>query len=173
MHEMKPISSLVQLKCIKLLVIQSCLTLLQPHELQPIKLLCPWNSPGKNTGFSSHFLLQARILESIAISFSRQEYWSRQPFPSPEDLSDPGIKSRSPALQADSSPSEPPGKSKMYKQKSIQCFMCRKTRINKNHDQIFRHKQKQKGEGRYLSYKLCQIGWSKVQSHENEGQWEI
>ena len=43
-------------------------------------------------------------------SLSLQEYWSRLPFPSPGDLPDPGIKSRSPALQADSSPSEPRGK---------------------------------------------------------------
>ena len=37
----------------------------------------------------------------------RQEYWSGLPFPSPEDLSDPGIKPRSLALQADSLLSEP------------------------------------------------------------------
>ena len=42
--------------------------------------------------------------------FSRQEYWSRLPFPSPEDLPDPGIEPRSPALQADSLLSEPSGK---------------------------------------------------------------
>ena len=30
---------------------------LQPHGLQPTRLLCPWNSPGKNTGVSGHFLL--------------------------------------------------------------------------------------------------------------------
>ena len=41
------------------------------------------------------------------MDFSRQEYWSGLPFPSPEDLSDPGIKPRSLALQADSLPSEP------------------------------------------------------------------
>ena len=29
-----------------------------PHELQPSRLLCPWNSPGKNTGAGSHSLLQ-------------------------------------------------------------------------------------------------------------------
>ena len=40
----------------------------------------------------------------------RQEYWSGLPFPSPGDLFDPGIKARSPALQADSLLSEPPGK---------------------------------------------------------------
>ena len=39
--------------------------------------------------------------------FSRQEYWSGLPFPSPEDLPDPEIKPRSPALQVDTLPSEP------------------------------------------------------------------
>ena len=44
------------------------------------------------------------------MEFSRQEYWSGLPFPYPEDLSNPGIEPRSPALQADALPSEPPGK---------------------------------------------------------------
>ena len=43
------------------------------------------------------------------MGFSRQEYWSGLPFPSPGDLPDPGIKPRSPALEADALPSEPPG----------------------------------------------------------------
>ena len=43
----------------------------------------------------------------LSIEFSRQEYWSGLPFPSPGDLPDPGIKPRSPALQADTLPSEP------------------------------------------------------------------
>ena len=45
--------------------------------------------------------------------FSRQEYWSGLPFPFPGDLPDPGIEPGSPALQADSLPSEPPGKLKI------------------------------------------------------------
>ena len=45
-----------------------------------------------------------------SMEFSRQEHWSGLPFPSPGDLPDPGIKPRSPALQADPLPSEPPGK---------------------------------------------------------------
>ena len=57
-----------------------------PHGLQPAWLLCPWE-------------------------FSRQEYWSGLLYP-PGDLPNPGIKPRSPALQADSLPSEPPGKPK-------------------------------------------------------------
>ena len=58
---------------------------LQPHGLQPTKLLCPWG-------------------------FSRQEYWSGLPCPPPGDLPSPGIELRSPTLQVDSLPSEPPGK---------------------------------------------------------------
>ena len=45
-----------------------------------------------------------------SMGFSRQGYWSGLPFPSPGDLPDPGIKPRSPALQADALPSVPPGK---------------------------------------------------------------
>ena len=48
--------------------------------------------------------------DPLFMGFSRQEYWSGLPFPSPEDLPDPGIKPRSPAFQADALPSEPPGK---------------------------------------------------------------
>ena len=33
---------------------------LRPHGLQPTRLLCPWDSPGKNTGVSCHFLLQSQ-----------------------------------------------------------------------------------------------------------------
>ena len=58
---------------------------LQPHGLWPVRLLCPWG-------------------------FSRQEYWSGLSCPTPGDLTNPGIEPRSPALQADSLPSEPPGK---------------------------------------------------------------
>ena len=46
----------------------------------------------------------------LSMEFSRQVYWSGLPYPSPGDLPDPGIEPRSPALQADALPSEPPGK---------------------------------------------------------------
>ena len=46
----------------------------------------------------------------LSMGFSRLEYWSGFPFPSPGDLPDPGNKSGSPALQADSLPAELPGK---------------------------------------------------------------
>ena len=65
------------------LVAQSCLTLCNPVDYSP---------PG-----------------SLSMEFSRQEYWSGLPFPSPGDLPDPGFKPWSPALQMDSLLSEPPG----------------------------------------------------------------
>ena len=46
----------------------------------------------------------------LSVGFSKQEYWSGLPFPSPGDLPDPGIEPWSPALQAEALPSEPPGK---------------------------------------------------------------
>ena len=66
------------------LAAQSCLTLCNPVDCSP-------------PGLSAHGILQARILEWVAISFSR-------------DLLNPGIEPGSPELQADSLPSEPQGK---------------------------------------------------------------
>ena len=72
-------------------------------------------------GSSPHGILQARVLEWVAFSFSRifmgfsrQEYWSGLPFPSPGDLPDPGIETGSPAFQANTLTSEPPGKRKSW-----------------------------------------------------------
>ena len=45
-----------------------------------------------------------------SMGFSRQEYWSSLPFPSPEDHPDPGIEPGSPTLQVDALPSQLPGK---------------------------------------------------------------
>ena len=67
-----------------MLVAQSCLTVCDPMDCSP----------------------QAPLF----MEFSRQEYWSGLPFPSPEDLLHPGNKPRSPALQADFLLAEPPGK---------------------------------------------------------------
>ena len=64
--------------CLCVLVAQSCLTLYDPLD----------NSP---TNF-------------LSTEFSRQEYWSGFPFPSPGDLLDPGIEPESPVLKADSLP---------------------------------------------------------------------
>ena len=65
---------------VKVLVTQLCPTL-QPHGLWLTRFLCPWNSPGKNTGVGSHSFLQG-------------------------NLPNPGIEPRSPTLQVDSLSSE-------------------------------------------------------------------
>ena len=70
---------------VKVLIFQSCLTLCNPMDCSP-------------SG------------SSLSMGFSRQECWSGLPFPSPEDLPDPGTEPASSALQTDSLPSEPPGK---------------------------------------------------------------
>ena len=89
---------------------------LRPHGQQLTRLLCPWDSPGKNTGVGCHVLLQGIFLTQglnlglphckwILYHLSHQgspRYWSGQPIPSPGDLPNPGIKLHSPALQADS-----------------------------------------------------------------------
>ena len=51
--------------------------------------------------------------DPLSVGFSRQEYWRGDPVPPPGNLPVPGIEPRSPILQADSLPSEPPGKPKL------------------------------------------------------------
>ena len=77
----------------------------QPHRRQPTRLPRPWDSPGKNTGVGCHFLLQCMKVKSESevaqtcptlatpwtaayqappsMGFSRQNYWSGVPLPSP------------------------------------------------------------------------------------------
>ena len=79
----------------------------RPHSRQPTRLPHPWDSPGKNTGGGCHFLLQCmkvkgKLLSHVrllaipwtaahqappSMGFSRQEYWSGVPLPSPPRLS--------------------------------------------------------------------------------------
>ena len=59
----------------------------------------------------------------LSMGFSRQEYWSGLPFPSPGALNNPGIEPGSPASQIDALPSEPPGPNyKKKKKKKIGIF---------------------------------------------------
>ena len=69
----------------------------------------------KGYSFSSEVLMKVKVSQLCPtlcdpMEFSRPEYWRGLAFPSPGDLSNPGIELRSAAQQADSSPSEPPGK---------------------------------------------------------------
>ena len=81
-------------------LLQSCPTV-RPQRRQPTRLPCSWDSPGKNTGVGCHFLLQCVKVKSLSrvplfatpwtaayqappsMGFSRQEYWSGVPLPSP------------------------------------------------------------------------------------------
>ena len=91
--------------------LQSCPTLCHPTDGKPTRLPRPWDSPEKNTGVGCHFLLQcmkvkvkslsriqllrtpwtAAYQASLSKGFSRQEYWSWVPLPSPS-LSAAGLK---------------------------------------------------------------------------------
>ena len=83
--------------------LQSCPTL-RSHRWKPTRLLNPWDSPGKSTGVGRRFLLQCVKVKSLSrvrllttpwtaayqaplpMGFSRQEYWSGVPLPSPHTL---------------------------------------------------------------------------------------
>ena len=115
-------------------VTQSCPTLCDPidcslpgssvHGICQARVL-EWGASAFSAGVGCHFLLQCVKVKSLShvrllatpwtaayqgppsMGFSRQEYWSRLgwlPFPSPGDLSDPGIEPMPPAWQADSLP---------------------------------------------------------------------
>ena len=90
---------------------------LQPPGLQPTKLLSPWG-------------------------FSRQEYWSGLSCPTQRDLPNPGVEPRSPILQMDSLPSEPPRKPYIYMYNEGVNNPC--SRIK--HTQIHTHRENSKTE---------------------------
>ena len=75
-----------------------------------------WEDPLEKEKATQSSILAWRIPWTVAcqaplsMGFSRQEYWSGWPFPSPGDLPGPEIEPRPPALQADSLPAEPQGK---------------------------------------------------------------
>ena len=65
------------------------------------------------------------------MEFSRQKYWNGWPFPSPRGLPHPGIEPGSPALQADSLLSEPPGKPSVSNRGNIKLFfLCQRHWVN-------------------------------------------
>ena len=87
--------------------------------------------------------------------FSRPDYWSGQPFPSPGDLPSPGIEPRSPSLQVDSLPAEPQGKSS-GKEPNWQC------RRGKSHgfDPKVQKIPLEKGMATYSSILVWKIPWT-------------
>ena len=75
-------------------------------------MLAPWKKSSDKPSEVAYWAPQS-------MKFSKQEYWSGLPFPSPEDLPNSGIKPGSPKLQADVLPSEPRGKPEVTNLDSI------------------------------------------------------
>ena len=93
----------------------------QPHRWQPTRLLCPWDSPGKNAGVGCNFPLQCMKVKSErevaqscrllatpwttahqappSMGFSRQEHWSGVPSPSPMHESEREVPQSCPTLR--------------------------------------------------------------------------
>ena len=93
-----------------------------------------------------------------SMGFSRQEYWSGLLFPSPGDLPDPGIEPTSPTLQADTLPSEPPGKFSLLERKLL------KSSLNQENtfvDEI------------NIRYSIASIGYKSSTWKLEKGQWGI
>ena len=96
-------------------------------------------------GLSVYWIFQARVLDGV-------------PLPSPGDLPDPGIKPRSPALQADALPSEPPGKplshqGRYYEVAIIHRELCKKDLHDPdNHDGVITHLEPDIQE--------CEVKWA-------------
>ena len=122
---------------------------LQPHGLWPTRLFCSWG-------------------------FSRPEYWSGLPCPPPGDLPNPGIKPRSPALWANSLPTEPPGKPKNTGMGSPS--LLRGNFLIQESNQGLLHCRRNLYQLSYQGSLLCQLLeskflhlWTQMQSREDEG----
>ena len=76
---MQAIYRLLEAFCCCYLVPKSCLTLLRTGGLQPTRLLCPWDFPGKNTGKGHYFLLQGIFLTQGSNAHLLQ--WQMNSFP--------------------------------------------------------------------------------------------
>ena len=96
----------------KVLVVQSCPTLCNPKNCSP-------------------------AVSPVHGRFSGQEHWIEQPLPSPGDRPNPGIKPGSPTLQADSLPSEPPGKPLKLRRGWKLLEGCVKIQIGRSHSPEF------------------------------------
>ena len=83
-----------------------------------ISPLSPWKGKRKVKSLSHVQLFAtpwtATYQAPLSMGLSRQGYWSGLPFPSPEDLPDPGIEPGSPTLHTNALPSEPPGKTYLH-----------------------------------------------------------
>ena len=85
-----------------------CAFLCLKFSIIDIYILCCAQSLSRVQLFTTPWVVAHQA--PLSMELSKQEYWSKLPFPSPGDLPNPGIECGSPSLQADSLPFEPPGK---------------------------------------------------------------
>ena len=108
-----------------------------------------WKSFSRVQLFVTPWTIQSMI-------FSRPEYWSGEPFPSPGYLPDPGIEPRSLVLQVDSLPAEPPGKPKNTRVGSLsflqQIFPTQGSNQGLFHCRRILHQQRHQGSPRILEW---------------------
>ena len=107
-----------------------------PYPLQTCflisKLVCVcFSGSVVSNSLRPHGLQPARQAP-LSMEFLRQEYCRGLPFPAPGDLPDPGTELRSPALQADSLPAEPPGKPIFH----MGVYVCQSQSPNSSHTPI-------------------------------------
>ena len=111
-----------------------------PYQIKPVgpKGKRKWKSLSHGRLFATPWTTQSK-------EFSIPEHWSGKPFPSPGDPSSPGIKPRSPTLQVNSLPAEPPGKPKNTGVRSLSLLQ-----------QIFPTQESNQGllQGRQILYQL-------------------
>ena len=120
--------------------------------------MCPSSYPLDQVKSVSHVQLFATpwtvaCQAPPSMEFSRQGYQSGLPFPSPGDLPNPGIKRRSLALQADTLPSEPPGKFHILVRKSKNPYetICKCLR----NDEVFNYSGSERG--RYFKQHIKRV----------------
>ena len=85
----------------------------------------------------------------LSMEFSRQEYWSGLPFPSPGDLPNPGIEPGSPTLQADSLQSDPPLYSNNKNFNTFKSSQKAQSDLNKSFNRSFKHPPAMSGAWTY------------------------
>ena len=107
------------------------------------------------------------IQAPLSMEFSRQGYWSVLPYPSPGDLLHPGIEPGSPALKADSLPSEPLGKPMGCLARAKYC-----SKFLRHINPFTLHYKHQEVRGYFSSYlKMRGLGHRETQGHtETEGK---
>ena len=102
----------------------------------------------------------------LSMRFSRQEYWSGLPFPSPGDLPDPGIEPGFPALESDTLTSEPPGKPALHSSHTLVKLKILQARLQQYMNRELSDVQAGFRKGRGTRYQIASIHWIMEKARE-------